>query len=92
MKIILLLIIRIYWYIIPKGKRRKCIFKISCSQHVYKTTFQAGFLRGLIALRYRFLNCRGGFQIFENPLDGSKMMILPNAEVLMEDQISDRFL
>lgn len=89
---LLILIIRLYWAIFPENKRRKCIFRISCSQHVYRTTKTEGLYEGLIALRYRFLNCRAGFHIFENPVDGSNMMVLPNLQVLKEDEISERLI
>lgn len=92
MEILLILVIRFYWYIFPESKRRKCIFRTSCSQHVYQTAKKEGFHEGLKALRFRFLNCRNGFHIFENPMDGRKSMILQNGQVLTEDEISERFI
>lgn len=92
MKIWLLLLIRFYWAVIPKGKRRKCIFRISCSQYVYQITKTDGLYKGLLAFKYRFKHCRGGFHIFENPIDGRKNMILSNAEVLIEEEISERLI
>jgi len=91
MKIILLLAIKIYWAIFPKDKRRKCIFRLSCSKHVYQVTNQAGLLEGLKALKYRYENCRKGYHIFENHINGSKMMILPNGQLLGENEIASRF-
>ncbi|PIG95775.1 hypothetical protein CS542_10130 [Pedobacter sp. IW39] len=67
------------------------MFRTSCSQHVYQTA-KGGFHEGLKALRFRFLNCRNGFHIFENPVDGRKSMILQNGQVLTEDEISERFI
>ena len=92
MKTGLLLLIRFYWLVIPKGKRRKCIFRISCSQYVYQTTKTEGFYKGLLALRYRFQHCRAGFHIFENPVDGRKNMMLSNFRVLPEEEISERLI
>lgn len=92
MKFLLILMIRLYWVTFPKSKRRTCIFRISCSQHVYQTTKKEGFYKGLIALRYRYLNCRSGFQIFDHPIDGSKMIMLPSGQVLIEEEISERFI
>jgi putative component of membrane protein insertase Oxa1/YidC/SpoIIIJ protein YidD len=91
MKIILLSIIRIYWAVFPKDKRRKCIFKLSCSKHVYQVTKKEGLLEGFNALKYRYKNCRNGYHIFENHIDGSKMMILPNGQLLQENEIAVRF-
>ncbi|QNK61002.1 membrane protein insertion efficiency factor YidD [Pedobacter sp. PAMC26386] len=92
MEILLLLVIRSYWAIFPESKRRQCIFRTSCSQHVYQTSKKEGLQKGLVALRYRFQNCRNGFHIFENPIDGCKTMILQNGQVLKEDEISERFI
>jgi len=92
MKIILLLVIRIYWVVFPQNKRRKCIFRVSCSKHVYQIASERGLLRGLIALKYRYQNCRTGFHLFENHIDDSKMMILPSGQLLLENEISERFI
>lgn len=89
---LLILLIRFYWAIVPESKRRRCIFRTSCSRHVYHTTKTLGFLKGLIALRYRYLNCRSGFHLFEHPTDGRKAMILPNGQLLTEGEISERFI
>lgn len=92
MKLLLILMIQLYWAIIPKGKRRKCIFRTSCSQYVHQTTKSEGFYKGLMALMYRFHNCRSGFHLFEDPINGHKFMILPNAQIITEDEISERFI
>ena len=92
MKITLLLLIRCYWAIIPKANRRKCIFRKSCSQYVYQTTKDRGGFKGFKALIYRYRNCRAGFGFFEHPIDKSTMMILPNGEILKEEQIAERFI
>lgn len=92
MKSLLLFTIKVYWAAFPESKRRKCIFRISCSQHVYQSTKKEGFYKGIIALKYRYLNCRSGFQIFNHPIDGSKMIMLPSGQVLTEGEISERFI
>lgn len=92
MKIILLSIINLYWNIIPKEKRRRCIFRVSCSQYVYQITQKEGLYKGLLAFGYRFKNCRGGYQILDNPIDGRKMMVLPNSQIITENEIAERFI
>ncbi|WP_133575544.1 membrane protein insertion efficiency factor YidD [Pedobacter metabolipauper] len=92
MKTLFLLGIRLYWIVVPKNKRRKCIFRTTCSQYVYQATIEEGFFKGLIALRYRFLNCRSGYQIFENSDGSGKMMVLQNGQILPEKEISERFI
>lgn len=92
MKNILLLIIKIYWIVIPANKRRTCLFKQSCSNYVFSNTKQFGLIKGLQSLRYRMNTCREGSALFVNPLTGKIQMILPNNEVVDQDNISDAIL
>ena len=92
MRYILLLMIRVYWRTIPSEKRKKCIFRISCSKHVYRETESFGFNAGIKALKYRFNNCKQGYEIFDNPVDGKIQIILRNGEVLEQAEIADRLL
>lgn len=92
MKLLLMLIIKAYWAIVPSKNRRKCIFRVSCSHYVYQMTKNKGWISGLKALRYRFLHCRAGFNMVEHPIDGSKMMVLRNGQVLPESDISTRLI
>lgn len=91
MKNLLILLIKIYWWSIPPSKRRKCIFRTSCSKYVYEKTIQDGFISGLKAFRYRFQNCRSGACLIENP-SGEIQIILPNQQILNEIEISERFI
>jgi len=91
-KYLLILPIKIYWFLIPKSKRRKCIFRKSCSRYVFDKTINEGIISGLEALKYRYNNCRGGFHIFENPITKQIQIILPNNCVLEEYEISKRFI
>lgn len=92
MRILLLLLIKLYWVTVSKGKRRRCIFNTSCSQHVYQATKKNGLYQGLIALNYRIHNCKSGFKLFENDLDGSMYMILPDGSTVRENEIAERFV
>lgn len=91
MKSLLLLLIKVYWRMIPPSKRRKCIFRISCSKYVYEKTTADGFVSGVKALKYRFQNCRPEAFIIENPT-GEIYIILPNQQILNESEISERFI
>lgn len=92
MKFVLLLIIKIYWALIPSKNRKKCIFRISCSNFVFHETKNKGFLCGMNALKYRYRNCRKGFEIFKNPFDSTTQLILPNGDILTEPEIAERLL
>lgn len=88
MRFFLLIAIKIYWKVTPKSKRGSCIFRKSCSGFVFEQTSQNGFWSGIKAFGFRFENCRHGFTIFTNPMDGSLQLILPNNEVLDEELIA----
>jgi putative component of membrane protein insertase Oxa1/YidC/SpoIIIJ protein YidD len=90
MKYLLMLFIRLYWLAIPEAQRRKCLFKTSCSRYVYTVTRERGLWQGLIAFRYRFLNCRGGFQIMDCAING-KIMVLPGGDVIGAVDMAERF-
>lgn len=90
MKYLLILPIKIYWLVIPASKRRKCIFRTSCSKHVYEKTMHEGLISGLKAFKYRFKKCKSAY-IIESPL-GKIQIILPNQEILNEAEISERFI
>ena len=92
MKYILLFFIKTYWFLIPKSKRRRCVFKISCSNHVYKTAMKNGFIAGIYAFKYRYKNCRHGYETFINPVSQKMQIRLRNNEVLNHEDISERFL
>lgn len=92
MKWLMLGAIKIYWAVIPGYKRRSCLFRVSCSQHVYSTTRTQGWLRGVQALNFRFHNCRGGFHLFNHPIDNSINMLLPQGQIIGENEIAEKFL
>lgn len=92
MRILLLLLIRAYWLVIPQNKRRRCIFKVSCSDYVYQTAKTKGFYQGLVALAYRLHNCNGSYHLFDDPIQGNRRLILQNGDVIDAAQIADRLL
>ena len=81
-----------YWKIIPPSKRKKCIFKKSCSNYVFEVTEKEGFLSGLKAFRFRYENCRGNFTIFKNPINNQIQMILPSLIIIDEEEITERLI
>ncbi|MBG6129408.1 putative component of membrane protein insertase Oxa1/YidC/SpoIIIJ protein YidD [Aquimarina sp. EL_43] len=92
MKHILLFTIKMYWFLIPKSKRRRCVFRKSCSNYVYEQINNNGINSGIKAFRYRFRNCRSGFQLFKNPINNETQIILPNQEIIKQEEISKHFL
>lgn len=92
MRHLLLLIIKLYWKIFPEEKRRRCIFKKSCSKHVYEITVEEGLFKGLEALLFRYQNCRGNFMIFNNPDNGRVQIILNSQKIVDSNQIAESIL
>ena len=86
MKFILLVIIRVYWLLIPKALRRKCIFHKSCSNYVFEITEQEGLLKGLAALRFRIKNCNPYFDLFT--IHGEKKMLLKSGIIVESKDIA----
>ena len=87
MKVILLLFIKCYWVVIPKNKRRKCLFKTSCSHYVYQQTKVKGFQAGLRALQFRIQNCHPQHQIID--CGDEKILITKTNKIVREGELSD---
>jgi putative component of membrane protein insertase Oxa1/YidC/SpoIIIJ protein YidD len=92
MKLLLLLAIKMYWKIIPPSKRKKCIFKKSCSNYVFEITQKEGFINGLKAFQFRYQNCRGNFAIIKNPATNKIQMILPSQIIIDREEIAERLI
>jgi len=68
MRRLFLSIVKIYWKL-TKNRKHRCIFKESCSKHVYRITDQEGFLSGIRALKQRYRQCRPGYILFFDKID-----------------------
>ena len=79
MRYLLLLIIKIYWKVIPENKRNKCLFKESCSKYVFRITKSKGLIGGLIILKTRFQDCRPGYTFLE--IEGEEYLITSNHKI-----------
>ncbi|WP_312365210.1 membrane protein insertion efficiency factor YidD [Sphingobacterium sp.] len=92
MKSLLLTAIRLYWLIIPPERRRKCIFRHSCSKYVLDVTKHEGFRAGRKALLSRMRTCNGHFDIITDYKSGERMMYLKGGVVVGEAEIAERLL
>ncbi len=59
----LLILIKLYWKLIPENKRRVCIYKDSCSNFIFRITKDKGIVNGIKALIYRLRNCNNSYTI-----------------------------
>jgi len=83
---LLLLFIRIYW-LIPKKWRRKCLFKETCSAHVYKTAKEKGFREGIHSLKLRIRKCKPSYGFYTTD-DGKEWVILADQSIIDRDLTS----
>ncbi len=92
MKFLLTIPIRMYWKLIRISRRRQCIFKVSCSQHVHSTVVKDGLLCGIKALVYRMQTCRPGYEIISLKQENTLLLVLKNGNVLQEKEISESLI
>lgn len=88
MKYVLLIIIKIYWFIIPERRRKNCLFCESCSLFVFKEAKLKGFVSGVMAFRNRYNSCRPGYDVIRIEEENVILLKLANGEVLHEKSIS----
>lgn len=82
MRLILVLAIRCYWRFWPKRWRGSCLFKETCSKHVYRVAVELGARKALAALRFRFRTCRGGFLVVQQ--GGTPMLQLVDGSLVSQ--------
>jgi putative component of membrane protein insertase Oxa1/YidC/SpoIIIJ protein YidD len=87
---IFLLLIRIYWYLVPPYYRRSCLFRESCSKFVYRNTEEKGFIAGISALRKRYYQCRPGYKL-EKTASGWELTLV-DGTTLKNEEISKNIL
>ena len=89
MKYLIVIIIKFYWLTIPNNKRRKCLFKKSCSHFVFDETMTNGFISGIKVFVYRVDVCNSSSKYFINPITGKLNLLTRSGEVIDHQQISD---
>jgi uncharacterized protein len=86
------LLIRLYWFLIPAHRRRRCIHRVSCSKHVYEIAKANGWRKAVSAFRYRFQTCRAGYEIIFLAEENSLHVKLKTGEILREHELSQDIL
>lgn len=76
--------IDLYW-LIPPSKRRACLFKESCSCHVYRITKKEGVMKGIYSLWKRIKQCRPQYSFYEDPT-GMIWVILKDGTVVSKKE------
>jgi putative component of membrane protein insertase Oxa1/YidC/SpoIIIJ protein YidD len=86
----LLAIIRTYWAVWPRHRNRGCIYRESCSHHVYRLTSERGFTAGLRSLRHRVRTCRPGYTVSSDAIGIG--LLLSDGSFLPGHLVSDAVL
>lgn len=86
----LLAAIRLYWAIWPERFRRGCLFRESCSRHVYRITRQQGLRCGVRALVARYRACRPGYAIVA--AYGQRWLSLADGSLIPAGEAAPRLL
>jgi hypothetical protein len=63
MRLLVLFAVESYWRLTIPARRRPCLFRETCSRHVYRITRDLGALRGMMAFWHRLRRCRLGYAI-----------------------------
>jgi hypothetical protein len=82
--------VRLYWLLVPASLRRNCLFRETCSQHVFRVSNEAGDLKAIKALYRRVRVCRPGYRL--ELVDGDMRMILVDGTVVPEYDIAPAIL
>jgi len=90
MKFFLMVAINIYWLCWPTNWRRTCLYRESCSRHVYRITNNKGFIAGLTAFMKRYRKCRADYSVIIR--DDHFQLRLSDDSVLNEGDISKELL
>jgi hypothetical protein len=75
---------------VPENRRRKCLFKTSCSQYIYRKTKERGLREGLRAFYFRMQNCNSNYQIIE--VDGEKILVTKTSKLFREKDLNEFIL
>ena len=85
MKYIILIGIRFYWFL-PQQWRKKCLYRETCSNFVYRQTKEYGFRQGVNALRRRIDTCKPRYKLID--IDNQRILILCNGETIGKEQMA----
>ncbi|WP_409049430.1 membrane protein insertion efficiency factor YidD [Telluribacter sp. SYSU D00476] len=87
MNLLLQILIRLYWLVVPQKLKPRCIFKESCSRHVFRISQKIGFRAALKALLFRVSNCRPGYTIAI--IEEKIYLITVRGEMVGETELND---
>lgn len=90
MKWLILAAIRAYWRLRPARLKGRCLFRESCSLHVFKITKNRGFGPGIKAMITRAAICRPGYHI--TTCGGTLGILAKNGRFVPEPELANHVL
>lgn len=90
MKLLLIILIRFYWLVVPEKLKRVCLFKESCSNYVYRITLADGFFEGLNGLRKRMRQCSSEYRLYTSK-NGFEVL-LSDRTIVNQEEISPELI
>ncbi len=92
MKWLLLALIKFYWLVYPESSRRKCLFKETCSNKIYRITKTSGLIAGLKTFYNRLQQCKPGYAVFKSPTTGKWYLKSISGDLYEQEEISENIL
>ena len=90
MKYLLLAAVRAYWAIWPRHLNRGCLYRETCSQHVYRLALECGVAAGLLAFLSRIRTCRPGYTV--STVENALGLILCDGSFLPDHLVAEDVL
>lgn len=81
-------VIRVYWTVVPVSRRRRCIYKESCSNAVYRAICADGGRVGIDILRERARRCRPGYALHLSDEDQVEIVLVDGSVLHISDASS----
>lgn len=92
MRWLLIRIVCLYRRLPPQFKKRRCLFKETCSALALRVAREEGTLACFHALRKRFAGCRPNYHVFYDAVACEWQVQLVNGETASEAEIADIIL
>lgn len=92
MRQLILWLIQLYHCYIPPAKRRRCLFRESCSQHVERIARERGGFAAIKAFLARARHCRPGYGFEWDADSGACFLVCANGAKIPKVMVSEHIL
>lgn len=92
MRSVIILWIHLYRYFIPPAKRRRCLYRESCSQHVERIARERGGFAAIKAFLARARHCRPGYGFEWDADSNAWFLVCANGAKIPDVMVSEHIL